>query len=455
MTYTPGHLHLAAFAAAGPVSGNHGGWRYPGADSNILSPRYYTRIAHALEAACFDLLFIADILAVPDRLDGSMDSQLRYGALGALRLDPLAVLSLIAGQTRHLGLAATISTTYFHPYHVARALATLDHLSEGRAAWNIVTSFQQAEARNFGLEDHLAKEARYDRADEFMEVACKLWNSWAPDALVRDAGTPLFADPAKVQAIRHKGQWFDVQGPLNVSRPPQGRPVFIQAGASARGKKFAARWADVIFVTHASLDSAKAFYQEMKSLAAQQGRDPSTLKILPGIAPLTGETKEIALAKDAVLTDLSHARAGLSTLAYHLDIDLGQFAQDEQLPVVEQPGVHGHYKEVAELTQKRGMSLNQIGKQYGIKTNRDFNGDYRYVADRMEQWFTAGACDGFMIQFPYFPAGLDDFAQLVVPELQRRGLFRTEYAPGTLRERLGLAAIDSVPPVEIAPEAFA
>jgi len=455
MTHASGQLHLAAFAAAGPVSGNHGGWRYPGADSNILSPRYYTRIAQALESACFDLLFIADILAVPDRLDGSMDSQLRYGALGALRLDPLVVLSLIAGCTRHLGLAATISTTYFHPYHVARALATLDHLSEGRAAWNIVTSFQQAEARNFGLEDHLAKEARYDRADEFMEVVCKLWNSWAPDALVRDASTPLFVDPAKVQAIGHKGQWFDVQGPLNVGRPPQGRPVFIQAGASARGKRFAARWADVIFVTHASLDSAKAFYQEMKGLAAEQGRDPSTLKILPGIAPLTGETKEIALAKDAVLTDLAHARAGLSTLAYHLDIDLGQFPQDEQLPMVDQPGVHGHYKEVAELTQKRGMSLNQIGKQYGIKTNRDFIGDYRYVADRIEEWFTAGACDGFMIQFPYFPAGLDDFAQLVVPELQRRGLFRTAYTPGTLRERLGLPEPDKLFPAEAAQEVSA
>ncbi|HLU00972.1 MAG TPA: LLM class flavin-dependent oxidoreductase [Burkholderiaceae bacterium] len=443
MTQPSKQMHLAAFAAAGPVSGNHGGWRYPGADSNILSPRYYTRIAQALEAARFDLLFIADILAVPNRLDGSTESQLRYGALGALRLDPLAVLSLIAGQTNHLGLAATISTTYYHPYHVARALATLDHLSEGRAAWNIVTSFQQAEARNFGLEDHLGKDARYDRADEFMEVACKLWESWEPDALVRDAAAPLFADPAKVHTIDHKGEWFDVQGPLNVSRPPQGRPVFIQAGASARGKRFAARWADVIFVTHASLESAKDFYQEMKGLAAEQGRDPDTLKILPGIAPLTGETKEIALAKDAVLTDLAEARAGLSTLAYHLDIDLGQFPQDEQLPVVDQPGVHGHYKEVAELTQKRGMSLTQIGKQYGIKTNRDFIGDYRYVADRIEQWFTGGACDGFMIQFPYFPAGLDDFAQLVVPELQRRGLFRKEYEAGTLRQRLGLSEIES------------
>lgn len=431
-------MNLAAFAAAGPVSGNHGGWRYPGADTGLLSPRYYTRLAQALEDACFDLVFLADILAVPTRLENSLDSQLRYGALGALRLDPLVVLSLMAAQTRHLGLAATISTTYAQPYHVARALATLDHLSEGRSAWNIVTSFQQAEALNFGLKDHLSKEERYDRADEFVDVACQLWKSWAADALVADAEAPLFADPAKVHAIQHQGRYFEVQGPLNVSRPPQGRPVFIQAGASPRGKEFAAQWADVVFVTHASLESAQDFYRDMKARAAKHGRDPDQLRILPGIAPITGETETIALAKDAILTERADAKAGLSTLAYHLDIDLAEFPQDKMLPALDRPGIHGHYKEVAELTQKRGMSLREIGKQYGIKTNRAFIGDYRLVADRMEQWYTQGACDGFMIQFPYFPAGLDDFAQLVVPELQRRGLFRTQYEGRSLRDRLGL-----------------
>ncbi|VCU68043.1 Nitrilotriacetate monooxygenase component A [Pigmentiphaga humi] len=431
-------LHLAAFAAAGPVSGNHGGWRYPGADLDLLSAGYYRKLGRKLEAARFDLLFIADILAIPTRLENSLDSQLRYGALGALRLEPLSVLSLIAGHTEHLGLAATISTTYFEPYDVARSLATLDHLSGGRAAWNIVTSFQHAEARNFGREDHISHDERYDRADEFLEVACKLWNSWEDGALVRDAAAPLFADPSKVRPIDHRGRWFQVEGPLNVSRPPQGRPVFVQAGASSRGKDFAARWTDVIFVTHASLESAQAFYREMKQRAAAQGRDPDGLKILPGIAPLTGETGEIARAKDALLTDLADAKAGLSTLAYHLDIDLSRFPQDTPLPEIEQPGIHGHYKEVAELTRKHGMSLAQIGKQYAIKTNRDFIGGYKEVADRIEQWFTQSACDGFMIQIPYLFGGLDDFANLVVPELQRRGLFRTDYEGTTLRDRLGL-----------------
>ena len=242
-------MHLAAFVSAGPVSGIHGGWRHPAADRNILAASYYANIARTLEQGCFDLLFMADILAVPDRLHGSMDSQLRHGALGALRLDPLLVLASLAGATRHLGLACTVSTTYFPPYQVARALATLDHLSAGRAAWNIVTSFQAAEARNFGLEEHLSRDARYDRADEFVDVCGKLWDSWSDDALVLDPAAPLYADPARVRRVDHEGAYFKVRGPLNVSRSPQGRPVYVQAGASDRGRDFAARWAEVVFIT--------------------------------------------------------------------------------------------------------------------------------------------------------------------------------------------------------------
>lgn len=432
-------MHLAAFAVAGPVSGNHGGWRYPGADTDILSARYYRTLGQRLEAAGFDLMFIADILAVPNRLEGRHDSQLRYGALGALRLDPMVVLSLIAAETTKLGLAATISTSYYEPFHVARAMATLDHLSAGRAAWNIVTSFQQAEAANFGRNEHLSHDDRYDRADEFVEVACKLWDSWEKDALKRDVATPVFADPAKVKPINHHGKWFNVEGPLNVARSPQGRPVFIQAGASPRGRDFAAKVADVVFVVHASLESAQTFYREVKELARSFGRDPDKLKILAGIAPLVGETDSIAKEKDAILTDLAEARAGLSTLAFHLDIDLAAFPQDEPLPDVDDPAIHGHYKEVAELTKRYGMSLTQIGKRYAIKTNRDFIGGYRQVADRMEEWFNKRACDGFMVQPPWFFGALDDFSSLVMPELRQRGLLK-EQADGavTLRDRLGL-----------------
>ena len=431
-------LHLAAFVSAGPVSGSHAGWRHPEADGDLLSAAYYQNIGRLLEQGRFDLLFIADILAIPDTLGGSLDSQLRYGALGALRLDPMVVLSLMAGTTSHLGLAATVSTSYFEPFTVARAFATLDHLSAGRAAWNIVTSFQKAEANNFGKVEQLSHDERYDRAEEFIDVVCRLWDSWKDDALKLDPVTPLFADPARVQPINHKGKWFNVQGPLNVSRSPQGRPVFIQAGASDRGRDFAARWAEIIFVTHASMESAQKFYQDIKSRAEKFGRNPDDVKILPGFVPVIGETKEIAAKKRELLDALADPKAGLSTLAYHLDIDLAQFPQDEILPTMDVPGVHGHYKEVSEMTQKRKLTLSQVGKQYGIGPLREFSGDGKEVADRMQEWFEAKACDGFMVQDSYVPGGFEDFTRLVTPELQNRGLFRREYEGATLRENLGL-----------------
>lgn len=434
-------MHLAAFVCAGPVSGSHGGWRHPEAHIDFLSAGYYARLGRILDDALFDLVFLADILAVPDRLRGSLDSQLRYGALGALRLDPLLVLASMAGVTRHVGLACTVSTTYFEPFAVARALATLDHLSGGRSAWNIVTSFQESEARNFGREEHLERQSRYERADEFMEVACALWDSWQDGALVRDRQTPLFADPARVHRVDHNGNWFKVRGPLNVSRPPQGRPVFIQAGASDRGRDFAARWADVIFVTHSSPEAAREFRADMHKRAEKFGRRPEELKVLPGVVPIVGETREAAEAQRALLDSLAAPEAGLSTLSYHLDVDLSQFPQDQVLPqTLDVPGVQGHYREVADLTLRTGMPLAQLGHRYGTgRTARGFTGAARDVADRMEEWHAMGACDGFMVQVPFVPGGLESFARLVVPELQRRGLFRRAYTGPTLRDHLGLA----------------
>ncbi|MDR3530197.1 MAG: LLM class flavin-dependent oxidoreductase [Rhodopila sp.] len=433
-------MHLAVFASAGPVSGSHGGWRHPQAQGDLLSAAYYQRLGTLLEEGCYDFVFLADILAVPDRLRGSLDSQLRYGALGALRLDPLPVLSLIAGATRHVGLACTISTTYFEPFAVARALATLDHLSGGRAAINIVTSFQEAEARNFGREEHLSREARYDRADEFLEASCRLWDSWQDDALVRDREAPLFADPTRVRRADYEGRWFKVRGPLNVSRSPQGRPVFLQAGASDRGRDFAARWAEVVFVTHSSPEAAAAFRTDLRARAERFGRRPDDIKVLPGVVPIVGETREAAEEQRALLEELAHPEAGLSTLSYHLDTDLSQLPQDEVLPDnLEVAGVQGHFREVAEMTRRTGMPLSKLGHQYGAgRTARGFVGTGQDIADRMQEWYEAGACDGFMIQIPYFPGGLEDFTRLVVPELQRRGLFRKAYTGSTLREHLGL-----------------
>jgi FMN-dependent oxidoreductase (nitrilotriacetate monooxygenase family) len=436
----PPQMNLAVFASAGPVSGSHGGWRHPEAAGNLLSAAYYQDLGRLLEAGRFDLVFLADILAVPDRLADSLDSQLRYGALGALRLDPLVVLGLLAGATKHVGLACTVSTTYFEPFAVARSMATLDHLSGGRAAWNIVTSFQEAEARNFGRDEQLSRDRRYDRADEFMEVACALWDSWRDDALVRDRDTPLFADPSRVRRIDHDGEWFKVRGPLNVSRSPQGRPVFVQAGASERGRDFAARWAEVVFVTHSTLDPARAFRLELRARGARFGRNPDEIKVLPGVVPIIGETPEEAEELRAMLESLSHPEAGLSTLSYHLGVDLSRLPLDEVLPeTMDVPGVEGHCREVAELTRRTGMSVATRGHQYGAgRTARGFAGTARTVADRMQEWWEAGACDGFMLQIPYFPGGLGRVVRLLVPELQRRRLFRTEYSGTTLRDHLGL-----------------
>ena len=434
-------MKLAVFASAGPVSGSHGGWRHPEASGDLLSAAYYQDLGGLLEEGRFDLLFLADILAVPDRLRDSLDSQLRYGALGALRLDPLVVLGLIAGATKHVGLACTVSTTYFEPFTVARSMATLDHLSNGRAAWNIVTSFQQAEARNFGSDDQLSHDQRYDRADEFMEVACALWDSWQDDALVRDRNIPLFADPSRVRRVDHDGKWLKVRGPLNVSRSPQGRPVFVQAGASHRGRDFAARWAEVVFVTHSVPEPAREF-----RLICGRGRRawaaiPTTSKSCPVWYRSSAKRRRRPSTCAACWKSLSHPEAGLSTLSYHLGVDLSRLPQDQVLPeTLHVPGVEGHYREVAELTRRTGMSVATLGQQDGAgRTARGFAGTAHDVADRMQEWWEAGACDGFMLQIPYFPGGLERVVRLLVPELQRRRLFRTEYTGTTLRDHLGLA----------------
>ncbi|MGY2049502.1 LLM class flavin-dependent oxidoreductase [Methylobacterium sp. JK268] len=437
---TDPRMRLAAFVTAGP--GRPGGWRYPASEDGWLDAAYYARIAATLERGLFDMAFFADILAVPDRYQGSTDSQLRYGALGSLRLDPVIVLTIMAAATRHLGLASTRSTSHYEPFEVARSLATLDHLSGGRAAWNVVTSFQDAEAKNFSKAQQVPRAKRYDRADEFLEVVFKLWDSWEDAALVLDRATPLFADPGKVRAIDHAGEWFSVRGPLNVPRPPQGYPVIIQAGASERGRAFAAQWADVIFVSHDSFDSARAFYAEMKERAVRHGRHPDALKILPSATPLVGETRAIAEEKSRLLRSLVDPHAGLSTLAYHLDVDLSAFPLDAPLPDVDVPGVQGHYQEVRERTVKTGLTLRELGRHYGSRYEGDFVGTPDDVADRMEHWFREGAADGFTLAAPHQPGGFEDFVRLVVPVLQRRGVFRTAYEGTTLRDNLGLTRPD-------------
>lgn len=433
-------MHLAAFLSAGPTSGSHGGWRYPGADDDFTSLAYYQRLAQIAETGCFDMMFLADILSVPDRFEGTMDSQLQFGGLGALRLDPMVVLSALAATTKNLGLAATISTSYAEPYHLARSLATLDHLSGGRVAWNIVTSFQESEAKNFGRSAMDQRADRYERGDEFLEVVTQLWDSWSDTALVVDKQTPVYADPAQVRPINYEGKFYNVRGPLNVCRSPQGRPVMLQAGASDRGKEFAARWADVVFVKHSAPEPAAEYRKDLRERAEKAGRNPDEIKVLPGIVPIIAETRTMAEESQAVLESLAEPRAGLSTLSYHIGIDLSQFPLDEILPDVDVPGAQGDYREVSELTRRTGITLRELGRRYAMGTSTStMAGTAKDVVDIMEHWYNSEACDGFMIMPPTLPQSFESFVRLGVPELQRRGLFRTSYNGPTLRHSLGLS----------------
>lgn len=429
-------MHLAAFVTAGP--GRPGGWRYPDSVADWRSAAYYQRIGRTLERGKFDLAFFPDILAVPDTYGGSTDPQLRYGGLGSLRMDPIPVIATIAAATERLGIAATVSTTYTEPFPLARSFATLDHLSAGRAAWNIVTSFQHAEARNFAAGNHIDRALRYRRAEEYLQVTAQLWDSWDDDALVLDRAEPRFAEPGRVHAVSHHGEYFDVEGPLNVPRPPQGYPVLIQAGGSPAGRDFAARWADVVFCSASSRESARDFRSDIRGRAAAHGRDPDDVKVLPAITPVVADTDQAAHAKAAALADLAVPEAGLSTLSYHLGIDLAPFPHDERLPDVDAPGVQGHYDEVRELTERHGMTLRELGRSYTGTHEGDFTGSPATIADTLEEWFADGAGDGFTVAAVHQPGAFEEFVDSVVPELQRRGLFREEYGGTTLRDHLGV-----------------
>jgi len=428
-------MHLAAFMNAGPQG--TAGWRHPDAAPNFLRARYYTEIAQLLEAAMFDLVFIPDALAMPRSLGGSFAPAVRWGS-GTPRLDPMPVIAMMAAVTGHLGIAATLSTGYTQPYHVARAFATLDHLTGGRAAWNVVTSFQDAEAQNFGEARLPPREARYARAEEFLTATARLWDSWADDALILDKAGGVFGQPVRVDSVDHRGAFFGVQGPLSVPRTPQGYPVIVQAGASPAGRDFAARWADVIFCSHESLETATGFYTDMKQRAARHGRDPAQLRILPAATTVIGATHQQALAKHRAFEDLVIPEAGLSRLAYHVNVDLTKYDLDGSLPSLEEVGVEGHYREVVEFAEREKLTVRQIGKWYGARTEGDMIGSPSEIADRMENWMEQGAADGFMIQATHLPGAFTEFAAHVVPELQRRGLVRTRYEGATLRESLGL-----------------
>jgi FMN-dependent oxidoreductase (nitrilotriacetate monooxygenase family) len=352
-------------------------------------------------------------------------------------MDPLPVLGAIAAVTSHIGLGATRSTTYSQPYSLAREFSTLDHLSAGRAAWNVVTSVNQGEADNFGLRETLGHDERYDRADEFLEVTHKLWNSWDAQALVLDAGSGRYADPDRVHAIDHHGAHFNVRGPLNIPASPQGGPVIIQAGSSHRGQDFAARWAEVVFGIQPDLARMQRFYQDLKSRTGKFGRKPADIKVLTALMPFVGTSKAEAEDKRAQHNAMVDPVVGLSTLSSHMNVDFSAHALDAPIDDIQVAGMQGLFGLVKELSSEGRLTLADIGRLYasGVLVPQ-VAGTAADVADWMEHIVAQQGADGFVITPAHLPEGFDDFVGLVVPELQRRGQFRLDYEGDTLRSYL-------------------
>lgn len=426
-------LHLGAFMR--PIGIHTAWWRYPGGfpDANF-NLDHLVRFAKTLEAAKFDAFFMADHLAL---MNMPMEALKRSATVTSF--DPLTLLPALAMVTERIGLIATASTTYNEPYHVARKFASLDHLSRGRAGWNLVTSGNPDEALNFGRDAHLDHATRYARAREFFEVVTGLWDSWADDAFLRDVEQGLFFDPDKLHTLNYKGEFLKVKGPLNVARPVQGWPVIVQAGASDAGRQIAAETAEMVFGSASSLEAGQAFYADVKGRMQAAGRARDALKILPGAFVVVGGTEAEAQEKKARLDALVPVESGLANLSVRLGTDASGFDLDAPLPdIPESNASKSGQAQIMAYARRTGASVRDLARRVGGYGGLTFVGTPEQIADRMQDWLEGEACDGFNVMFPFVPEGLDDFCDGVVPELQRRGLFRTEYEGTTLRDHLGL-----------------
>jgi FMN-dependent oxidoreductase (nitrilotriacetate monooxygenase family) len=416
-------MHLVAYLKTGPTALHVGGWRHPEATlDDILDPSRYEHIARTLEAAKFDACFFADLFGLYDLHGGSYDAYVRRGGQISY-LDPTVVLPVMAAATRHIGLGATLSTSFHTAYHLARWLGSLDAMSKGRVAWNVVTSATDLEAQNAGL-DHLPpRELRYDRADEVLEACFALWNSWDPDALVRDKQAGIMSDPSKVHYANYQGRWIKTRGPLSIPRSPQGRPVIMQAGSSDRGREFAARWAECIFTAQRGQDEMGAFYADIKTRMQAYGRDPAECAILPGVSVVLGETQSIARERADYLNSLIDPELVLAASSSGLGADLTKIAGGQSLEALQgNQGMQGTRDVLEQHMKAEGITLQQAAAKRGL--DREIVGTASLVADQLQTLFEAGVCDG------------EQFCRSVVPELQRRGVFRTEYTGRTLRENL-------------------
>ncbi|MEX3985411.1 LLM class flavin-dependent oxidoreductase [Paraburkholderia sp. EG287A] len=426
-------LHLGAFMR--PVSLHTGAWRYPGAypDANF-NFAHLKRFAQTLERARFDAFFMADHLAV---LNMPVNALKRSHT--ATSFEPFTLLSALAAVTEKIGLVATASTTFDTPYHVARRFASLDHLSGGRAGWNLVTTSNPDAALNFGLEEHVEHDERYRRAREFFDVVTGLWDSWADDAFLRDVESGEYFDPEKLHVLAHKGDYYSVRGPLNIARPPQGWPVVVQAGSSEAGRQLAAETAEAVFTAQPNLEAGKRFYADVKARMETLGRDPDHLKILPGAFVVVGDSLEQAHEKRERLDTFVHYDSGIASLSIALGHDVSGFDPDGPLPEIPESNASRSARQrVVDWARDEGLTIRQLAQRVGGYSGLQMVGTPHSIADEMEQWLVEAGSDGFNVMFPYLPAGLDDFVEKVVPQLQRRGIFRREYEGNTLREHLGL-----------------
>ncbi|WP_411032815.1 LLM class flavin-dependent oxidoreductase [Shinella sp. BYT-45] len=426
-------LHLGAFMR--PVSLHTGAWRYPGSypDANF-NFRHLKSFALRLEAAKFDAFFMADHLAV---LNMPVEALRRSHTVTSF--EPFTLLSALAAVTERIGLVATASTTFDQPYHIARRFASLDHISGGRAGWNIVTTANPDAARNFGLDDHLEHGERYVRAREFFDVVTGLWDSFADDAFIRDVESGIFFDPERLHVLNHKGPQIKVRGPLNIARPPQGWPVIVQAGQSEPGRQLAAETAEAVFCSPRDLAAGKALYADIKGRLAALGRPRDSLKILPAAFVVIGDTIEEARAKRFKLDSLVHYESAIASLSIALGHDVSAFDPDAPLPAIPETNASKSSRaQVLKLAEEEGLTVRQLAQRYGGYAGLAFVGTAQTVADEMAAWLDGEGSDGFNVVFPYLPQGLDDVVGKLVPELQRRGLFRKDYEGTTLRDHLGL-----------------
>ena len=436
---------LIAFMQASNCSNYTGSWRHRETAANFLDLRYFQDIAVSLEAAKFHMAFIDDRLAMPSVYGDSFEEAVANG-VRVVKLDLVPVITAMGLATTRLGLGATYSTTYYSPFHVARLFASIDHFTGGRAAWNVVTSLNDAEAQNFGVAQHLEHDERYDVADEFMEAACSLWDSWEAGAIIGDKDRELFADPGMVHRADYAGSHFQTRGPLTVPRSPQGRPVIIQAGQSERGRRFAARWGELLFVIFPTADACRAYRDEMRERAAAAGRGPGAVKVAPAVYVVVGDSADSAREKLEYLESLARPVDSLALLSEVFNYDFGRHPLNEPLDdatLASMTGLRGFLDRVIQLSGTQNPTVNDFIRWSGRGTLSElplFVGDPVQVADQMESWFSSGACDGFVLAATHMPGAYDEFAALVVPELQRRGLFRTGYTPGALRDNLGLPA---------------